>query len=959
MDNKYRILVVEDEMITSMELQERLLAMNYEIAGEANNANEALRLALATHPDLILMDIKIKGDKDGIMVAEEIHQSYNVPIIYLTAYSDDKTIERAKLTGPFSLLTKPVRNNTMLKTAIELAIYRHHLEIRVSEKEHYFHTSLNSINDAVITTDSKGFITFINPNAISICGLSTKDVRKKKFDNVLQIGNQNKKHQLESPIQHVLNGGESVEHNSENELVLQSGKRIPIECSISPIKDNKNKILGAVIVFRDITERLKTQRKLLRNEKRLRKAKTIQDKHLKELNNTVKMLEIAKLKAEQGMQVKSKFVANMSHELRTPLNGIIGMAELFNETNLDEDQKEYLSIIRSSGQHLLSLINDVLDMSKIEAGRIQIESIEFNLIHLIEDVMSMLSLKAFDKDIELICDIDPNVGTWYWGDPQRIKQILINLINNAIKFTEEGEIILTVQSECYHADECYILFSIADSGIGIPEEKQAQIFTPFTQADETITRKFGGTGLGLSISSKLCDKMTGKIWLQSPNNLKSTHRGGPGCIFNVIVPLRRHFDFKVLHLNAISDSIENPDVLLYERNQSCARSVSNILSEWGFHIHHAKTHKEVYEIIESFEKSGQNFNFTMLDINMKELSITGFFNKLFKFHSTLGEIICLTSTTEAKLKIPELKEYAVTRFLSKPVLPSERFINLIKSVINKNSENVAFENALSEQINLPDNTMAKTYIQNLIDCEINALVIEDNPVNQVIIANALKPLQWSVSIANCGKDAMKIIQDIRFDVILSDINLPDDTGFELSNKLKQILQSIHRDIPIIAITSADTETMKAQSEHSSFCDYIEKPFKTVDLYKILNTHIKEIKIKNNESKTRTSIQSEMIDFFKHDEEDYIKQIITIAIEEIPKQFETLKTNIELGDSNQIHFAAHVLRGTISSLGINSIARITDKLEKLGKNNQIDDARELFGSLEKKMEEMQSRLIEMQ
>lgn len=510
-EGKIKILVVEDENIIALNLKENLESLGYIVVAIVVSGEKAIEKATQLRPDLVLMDIRLKGSIDGIEAARQIWEHLSIPVIYVTGHSDRSTLERAKITAPFGYILKPIKERE-LSIAIETALQR-------CEREQLLATILRDMGDGAIVVDKERHLKFLNRVAESLTGWRLSDAQDRELNEVFNIIDEQTGQPTDDPIAAAVQQDRTVSWEHQILLVSKSSQTIPIGYSATPIKDKKGAIAGVVLVFSDITKKAQLEKALLA------------------LEATLLELQRAKEAAEVANQAKSIFLANMSHELRTPLNVILGFTQVMSrDSSLSADQRENLQIMSRSGNHLLSLINDVLDLSKIEAGCITLDESSFDLIALVRSLWEMLYQKAKAKGLQLNLEIAQNVPQYISADANKIRQILLNLLGNAIKFTLKGSIILKVKSKkggetipVLPFDICNLTFAISDTGVGIASEELGTIFDTFVQAQAgKISNE--GTGLGLTISRKFVQLMGGDIAIESTL--------GKGSTFSFEIPVR-------------------------------------------------------------------------------------------------------------------------------------------------------------------------------------------------------------------------------------------------------------------------------------------------------------------------------------------------------------------------------------------------------------------------------------
>lgn len=516
------ILVVEDEGIEALDLQQRLSTLGYHVPEIALSGEEAVALAAKIRPDLVVMDIMLSGDIDGITAAQRIRENLDIPIIYLTAYADEATLQRAKITEPYGYIIKPF-NERELHITIDVALYKHKFEKRLRESERWLYTTLRSIGDAVIATDGQGHITFMNPMAETLTGWTLEEAACRDLETIFVIINRDSRQPVVNPVEEVLKTGRVQGMANHTILVAKDGTEIPIDDSAAPIQDEQGNVVGAILVFRDITEREKAQEEL-RNayadlEERIaqRTADLVATnrqltEEIKRRNLIEEQLQEKNLELAKALQAKDRFLANMSHELRTPLNAIIGFTGTLLMRlpgPLTESQEKQLENIAVSARHLLSLINDLLDLSKIESGKVELNWEMISCSSVLREVAATVRPLAEEKGLDLVVETPPQ-EIEIKSDRRALSQILLNFLNNAIKFTETGVITASLQ-------RCggQVRFRVTDTGIGIRPQDQDKLFQAFSQVGNVNSFWHEGAGLGLHLSKKLADLLAGAIEFSS------------------------------------------------------------------------------------------------------------------------------------------------------------------------------------------------------------------------------------------------------------------------------------------------------------------------------------------------------------------------------------------------------------------------------------------------------------
>ncbi|MBI2918991.1 MAG: PAS domain S-box protein [Chloroflexi bacterium] len=500
-----RILIVEDEGIEALDIQRRLVSLGYPTPTIVFSGEDALNEIKKTCPDLVLMDIMLRGEMDGVTASERIHARLDIPVIYLTAYADEDTLKRAKVTEPYGYIVKPFKDREVHIT-IDMALYRHKMERKLRESEKWLATTLRSIGDAVVATDNNGVITFMNAVAERLMGWKLEEVKDKKLTEVFNIINSQTRQPIPNPLAKVLREGTVVGLANHTKLVARDGTEIPIDESAAPIKDDKGNIIGAILVFHDASERE-------RAEEELRGANDVLEQRVAE--RTADLAQ-RNFELEQATAAKHRFLASMSHELQIALGSIISFAGTLLAREpwpLSQHQQKQAQMIRSSAQHLQSLIYYLLDLAKIESGKVEMMKEPVDITGVLREVLRTAQPVAQQKGLKFTENI-PQGPIVIPTHRRALSHILLNLTDNAIKFTEKGAVHLEL-AQRQTGGRLLTQITVVDTGIGIPQENQRLVFEAFGDLDGGALRPREGTGLGLHLSQKLAELIGGEITLKS------------------------------------------------------------------------------------------------------------------------------------------------------------------------------------------------------------------------------------------------------------------------------------------------------------------------------------------------------------------------------------------------------------------------------------------------------------
>ena len=611
--------------------------------------------------------------------------------------------------------------------------------------------------------------------------------------------------------------------------------------------------------------------------------------------------------AEEANQTKSKFLANMSHEIRTPLNGIIGMTELALDTSLTLQQREYLGMAKSSADSLLSILNDILDFSKIEMRKLELESIPFSVRDHLAELLKPLALRAEQKGLEVVCHVLPDVPSVMVGDPGRLRQVIVNLVGNAIKFTERGQVLVQVELDSTGPDANVLHYFVSDSGIGIPREKQRAVFEPFKQADGSTTRRFGGTGLGLAISSTLVELMEGRIWLESSPLEGSTFHFTACLGVTDARPEPAALDLTDLRVLVVDDNPVN------------RRVMHDLLLRWKMRPTVADSGASALRALLDASALGRPFALVLLDANMPEMDGFEVARRIRDQAPIAGATIMMLSSSGQYGETGRCRDVGIANHLTKPV--DQR--DLLNAIGHALARDVVQRTALPASM-LPTE---------LPDRRLRLLLAEDNLVNQRLAATLLERRGHHVTIACNGREALAALARHRFDVVLMDVQMPEMGGFEATAAIRKAEEATGAHLPIIAMTAHAMKGDRERCLAAGMDEYLTKPLDSRGLCTLVE-HIAAGHQSVDMDPPPAEISDQVLARVGGDRQ-LLAEISRLFVDDAPRHLERIREALEQRDGESLRRAAHGLKGAAANFEAEGVVTAARTLEEIGRTAAFD------------------------
>jgi len=893
-----RVLLIddsEDSFVLIRAMLSDVPGQQYELSW-VDNAREGREALSACDFDVYLLDYRLGPDDGLTLLREAITGGCREPIIMLTGQEEAEIDMAAMRAGAAEYLVKGEFDTHRLERAIRYSIERASL-LKALERERYLlHTLMDSIPDNIYFKDAEGRFIRVNKAKANRSKLQHPDEAVGKTDaDFFPADHARKAHEDEERL---MRTGVPVVGKPER-LVWPDGTVSWVSTTKVPFRDTNGQVVGTLGVSRDITD----------------------------LKTAEAELEAAKEAAESANRAKSDFLANMSHEIRTPMNAILGMTELVLDTPLTNAQREYLSMVHESGEALMAIINAILDFSKIEAGKLELDPREFPLRESLGDAMKTLGLRAHEKGIELACSFDPETPEWLIGDVNRIRQVIVNLVGNSIKFTERGEVVLSVSKRPAGGNEIDLQIEIRDTGIGIPPEKQATIFEAFEQVDASTTRRFGGTGLGLAITARLVELMGGTIGVRSEVGRGSTFH------FTIRLPVCNDQHPSLRAVQPVV--VRGTRALVVDDNATNLKIVNEMLTNWGIQSTTASGAKQAFQLLQDAARDELPFRLVVTDVNMPD--VDGFsLVQWIRSDPRLVETLVIMLTSGGRPDDYAMCErLRVVAHLMKPVKQSELFDVIVSALgVNATEDDVPVDVASADMHPLQ---------------QLHVLLAEDSLFNQKLAVALLEKHGHAVVVAENGIQALRRLEEDRFDLVLMDVQMPEMDGLEATAEIRRREAGTDQHTPIIAMTAHALKGDRERCLEAGMDGYVSKPIYFQELVTVMQSVLPnaagdDSALRNEPPAVDWQAARATVD----GSEQLLDELVEIFFREHAEVMPALRAAVDDKDASKVQLLAHRLKGCLRYFGAKDAVESAFTLESMGRTGTTEGAPEVLAQLESEL-----------
>jgi len=793
-------------------------------------------------------------------------------------------------------------------------------EAALRESEEKFRTIIETTPDGYYEVDLNSNFTFFNDSMCKILGYSRKEIAAL---NQLELLDETNSQKLKDAFNKVLDSGNPVTSLAWTFSDKNRSLRF-VESSISLIKDPKGNPVGFGGFIRDVTQRQRAE-----------------------------AMYRAKLSAEAASRSKSEFLASMSHEIRTPLNAIIGLVELMLSSDLPPDQREDLDVVKSSAYSLLSIINNILDFSKIEAGRLEFENTPFSFRHFVDETLKIMGMKSHEKGIELAYRVDPGIPDRILGDPVRLRQVLLNLVDNAIKFTDKGEVIVYAAVQSQTDYEVMLHICVVDTGIGIPKDRQRSVFGAYNQGDPSTLRQYGGTGLGLAVSAQLVDLMGGNIKLKS--------QPARGSRFRFTARFMMQQDGASHQPEAARPELALLRVLVVDDNDSGRKITEEILASLQINEVSAPGPQEAREILSKSQAENEPFDLILIDSDMPETDGFSLAKWILDQQISDAGIIMLMTFPHLKRK-PELEALGITARIVKP-FGAEELEGVILSTLGINEPETELSvKAQKKATRIPSRSL-------------KILVAEDTLFNQKFIQRLLDRWNHQTTLVENGRQALDALKNESFDIVLMDVQMPQMDGYEATRKIRELQLEAQgskikgeesddlsassfqpsaraKRVPIIAMTAHAIKSDRERCLEAGMDEYISKPINSDKLFDAIE------KLTSDPGTTEqlsAAINKELLLQAFDGDWDFLKEIVDVFLSDYPRLLDDLHRAHKDSDSDTLMRAAHSLKGMLKNFQAEAAADTAMELEKKGQADNFDGVPQAIENLAERVAELDKTL----